>query len=54
MQAALIDLRFTANIDAVGVAVLLDMMHPVDVGLELRVDSGYTSRADELQHVTKK
>ena len=52
MQVKRTGLGFPANIDAVGVAVLLHVVHPVDVGLELCVGGGDAGGADELCAVT--
>lgn len=48
---ALADLGLAAHVDAVGVTVLLDVVHPVDVGFELRVGGGDAGSANELQSV---
>ena len=52
-QAKLTDLGLAPHVDAVGVAVLLDVVHPVNVGLQLRIDCGYAGSADELRDVTQ-
>lgn len=52
-QARPTDLRLATHVDTVGVAVLLDVVHPVNVGLQLRIDCGYAGSADELRDVTQ-
>jgi hypothetical protein len=47
------DLGLAAHVDAVGVAVLLHVVHPVDVSFELSVGGGYAGRANELKSVTR-